>query len=164
MKRAACCITVWQACQALLCGVATVPSEQERDAKPTSDPVGRPWYISGFAAMPAKGKPLAMPLAKSMMSGTTPLKCWCAHHLPVLATPDCTCHQKNDVKRQHHAHQERFAGQCSICLNLAIDATARIILNDTVRYSQYKMPAVPARMPCTLTAFTFHQPIHPSIR
>ncbi len=102
--RGGCCIRVWQACQALLCRGAAVPSEQEGDAKPTSDPVGRPWYISGFAAMPAKGKPLAMPLAKSMMSGTTPLKCWCAHHLPVLATPDCTCHQKNDVKRQHHAH------------------------------------------------------------
>ena len=56
----------------------------------TKDPVGRPWYISGLAAMPAKGNPLAMPLANSMMSGAAPLKCSCAHHLPVLPTPDCT--------------------------------------------------------------------------
>ncbi len=150
MRGAACCITVWQACQALLCGVQQCQVNMRGDAKPTSDPVGRPWYISGFAAMPAKGKPLAMPLAKSMMSGTTPLKCWCAHHLPVLATPDCTCHRNEDVKRQHHAHQEHFAGQCSLHLNL----TGGNILNDTARYGQSKVPAVPARMPCMLTAFT----------
>lgn len=53
----------------------------------------------GLAAMPAKGKPLAMPLAKSMMSGTTPLKCSCAHHLPVLPTPDCTCHTLNTTQQ-----------------------------------------------------------------
>jgi len=116
------------------------------DAKPTSDPVGRPWYISGFAAMPAKGKPLAMPLAKSMMSGTTPLKCWCAHHLPVLATPDCTCQQNGDVTRWHDACQEHFAGQCSLRHNSAVEVTGRNILNDTARHSQFKTPAVPAWM------------------
>lgn len=155
MRGAACCIMVWQACQALLCGVATVPSEKVRDAKPTSDPVGRPWYISGFAAMPAKGKPLAMPLAKSMMSGTTPLKCWCAHHLPVLATPDCTCHQNDNVQRQHHARQEHFARQRSLPLNLAIDVTGGNILNDTARYSQSKVSAVPARMLTAVTGTRF---------
>ena len=42
---------------------------------------------------PAKGKPEAMPLAKIMISGSTcsPLTCWWPHHLPVLATPACTC-------------------------------------------------------------------------
>ena len=100
----------------------------------TREPVGRPSYISGLAAMPAKGNPLAMPLAKSMMSGTTPLKCSCAHHLPVLATPDCTyIHQqpaqKEVIIMTHHHHDSSDVFIQFAKKNMRCDLLCRLDMN-----------------------------------
>ena len=67
-------------------------------------------------ASPAKGKPEAMPLAKIMMSGSTasPLTCWWPHHLPVLATPDCTC------SRRHCCYLNPMITTRELCSEFAI--------------------------------------------
>ena len=63
----------------------------------TSMPAVKFSYISPVAATPAMGKPLAMPLANSSMSGRHSAKCSWPHHLPVRPTPDWTCREAADM-------------------------------------------------------------------
>lgn len=46
--------------------------------------------MSALVAIPAKGKPEAMPFAKTMMSGCPSIRCSWPHQRPVLPTPDWT--------------------------------------------------------------------------